>query len=203
MARKSLLDKELPAGPKRTITVREKVLLLVRGGNKLAAALSTCGVTRQRLHEWRGLAANGSKKYIEFFEAAQRAVDESEVNDVVVTARAASLDQTELTCTRCGTPVRITSDEMLAAAGALAAAQRVKASAAQVAFQRLALRNPAQWSPRVVHTVEEEHNRLLDVAQRILAPEVFRALLEAYLAQDDGEGEAAVAGGEPPTGGVH
>lgn len=189
--------------PLKLEQVQERVLLLVRGGNMLSTALSACGVPRQRLHEWRAAARAGKRKYVEFFEAVQRAMDEGEVNDVITTARAANLDATTVSCSKCGSPMRLNAAEMLSLAGEMATAQGVKVSAASVAFQRLALRNPTRWSPRVVHTIEEEHNGLLDVAQRVLAPEVFELLLEAYIASRSGEDEAPGSPGEPPAEPVH
>lgn len=183
--------------------VSKRVLLLVRGGNRLSTALSACGIKRSTLHDWRTKAQAGNRKYREFFEAAQRAADEGECNDVVTTARAANLDAVAVPCQRCGASLNVTSDQLLALAGDLVTGQGLKVSAAQIAFQRLALRNPKHWSPRVTVTVEEEHNRLLDVAQRVLAPEVFVVLLEAYVASGGGEDEASPGPSEPAPGAVH
>jgi hypothetical protein len=183
--------------------VRDRVLLLVRGGNHLSTALGACGVTRQTLHDWRSRATAGNKKYQEFFEAVQRAIDEGECNDVVTTARAANLDAVRVPCQRCGASLSVTSDQLVALAGDVVTGQSLKMSAASVAFQRLALRNPARWSPRVTLTVEDEHNRLFDVAQRVLAPEVFELLLDAYIASGSREGTQDGAPGQPPTERVH
>jgi hypothetical protein len=190
-------------GPLKMEQVRDRVLLLVRGGNTLGVALGACGITRQRLHEWRAHAAKGSKKYVEFFEAVQRATDEGEVNDVITTARAANLDTAKVSCNNCGSPMSLNGAEIAALMHEMHTAQSVKASAAAVAFQRLALRNPQKWSPRVVHTIEDEHTRLLDVAQRVLAPEVFRVLIEAYLAEGDGPPAPESPGRAGPTEPVH
>jgi hypothetical protein len=69
-------------------------------------------------------------------------------------------------------------------------AARAKSLAAEVAIKKLERRHPKRWSQKVVHTIAEEHDRLLDVAQRVLAPDVFELLLEEYLAGGESEGEA-------------
>jgi hypothetical protein len=193
--------------PRTSKLTDEKLLkrleLLVQGGNKLSTAASSLGISRQTMLYWRGEAAKGKRRYVEFFRRMEVAADQGEVNDVLVTARAANPDAAHVLCPHCRHEFRITTDELLALAGELAAAQNVKASAAQVAFQRLALRNPKQWSPRVTVTVEEEHNRLLDVLQAKLAPEVFRLVVETYLAATRDEDEAAAPRREPGTGGLH
>lgn len=182
---------------------RARILMLVRGGNRLPAAAGACGVSRQTLHDWRSRAARGQRKYAAFFADVQRAIDEGEVADVVVTTRAANLDQVSVPCLKCGAPVKVTTPELVALAGDLVTAQHVKSSAAQVAFQRLALRDPKHWSPRVTMTVEEEHTRLLDVAERVLEPQAFKLLLEAYVASGSSEEPPAPAGSGSAPGRLH
>lgn len=199
-----LPPKKKSEAPKRLEEVRERVLLLVRGGNTLSTALSACGIRRQRLHEWRAAAAAGKRnKYTLFLEEAQKASDEGEVNDVITTARAANLDHKPVACERCGHRYAITTDEMLQLAGEMGAAQKVKESAAMVAFQRLALRNPQHWSPRVVHTIDDQLNEFLDVAQGLLEPEVFRALCSAYLARRESPPAPAARGPKSGPNSVH
>jgi hypothetical protein len=194
MARPSLID---------DAKVRDRILLLIKSGNRLPAAAGACGVTRQTLFDWRQRAAKGHRKYAAFFEAVQRATDEGEVHDVVQTARAATVDESGVTCHRCGTGLRVPADQLLALAGNAVAAQNLKTSAASVAFQRLALRDPKHWAPRVQQTVDQEHNRLLDVAQRVLDAKTFRTLLEAYVAETDGDEPAGDGPSQRESGSVH
>lgn len=189
---------------KLTPEVRKQVLAAVQAGTHPQTACTASGLGPQymkhlRAEVRRGVNVDGRA----FLDDIARAAALAETGDVLATKRAASVESLELSCPHChkefkGDPVHLAN-----VIGAAESGQRIKASAAGVAMQRLERRFPQRWSQKVVHTVQEEHERLLDVCERILTPEVFEALLDEYFASDGGESETAEAPGEPPSDAQH
>lgn len=183
---------------------QERILNLVRAGNHPAIAATSVGVPRATYYRWEQQGRQGLKPYAQFFLALQQAQAESEAREVVTVQRASSVDRQRVVCPRCQNTWEADFMAMLAQAKQVESAQRLKQMCASNSLQLLQLRFPKRWSPRVTHTIEHEHNRLLDVAQRILAPEVFKSLLENYLAETDSDGEAPESGdGAEGSGPVH
>jgi hypothetical protein len=187
---------------KLTDEIRQRILAKVRHGVHPAVAFRSEGMSRQYLPWCRAQARNGDQRMAELIEAIEAAEAQCESDAVIATSRASSIQRVPVTCPGCGAGYQVDAATVIALDNALDG-QQVKASASQHAMQRLERRFSKRWSPRIVHTVEEEHSELLDVAQRVLAPEVFELLLESYLARRNGESEAADGQGEPSDGGVH
>jgi hypothetical protein len=165
----------------------DRILALVRAGNYPVVAAGDSGVSRQLFHAWRKNAESGRQEYKDFFERVEIAEAQSEARDVFTTAKAASIDPVKVTCQHCRAPFELSADQALALteeANALMAAQRMRSAAAEMAIARLSMRFPKRWSARLVHEVGDAHERFLNVAQRVLAPEVFELLLAAYVASE-------------------
>jgi len=188
---------------KLTDEARKQLLALVRGGMHPDRACQAVGVAPGAIRRWRMEARNGKKKQQALVDEIDTAEAQCEANDVMMTRRAATLEKSDAKCSECGAAIQIDAFTLLGMQSHVTAAQNVKNMAASVALQRLTLRFPKRWSQRVVHTVEEEHNRLLDVAQRVLAPEVFEALLDAYLTADSGGDETGADPGGQAAEPVH
>lgn len=176
-----------------TPELQEQICGKIRQGNRLPAACGACGVNSKRLFDWRAHARAGREEYVAFFEACQRARDEGETEDVEATVKAARLEHTQIACPECHYEFRVAASALLALASGVDSAQRAKVQAANVALERLARRHPEHWSPRVTHTIDQQLDGLLNVAQRVLAPEVFELLLSEYVAAREGENTS----GEP------
>lgn len=174
--------------------LRERILNLVRAGNHPLIAAQSVGVPRSTFWRWQAQARTGKRLYAQFMEELAQAEGEAEARDVLMTQRASTVDKVETACPSCGDKIQIDPLTMLNLGAHVERQQRLKSMAANHAMQRLSVRFPERWSPRVTHTIEQEHNRLLDVAQRVLEPEVFESLLTAYLASTSGEPET---GGGP------
>jgi hypothetical protein len=182
---------------------RKQLLALIRGGMHPDRACQAVGIAPGAIRRWRMEAGAGKKKQQALVDEIDTAEAQCEANDVMMTRRAATLETVDTLCPQCGDKISLSAFTLLGLGDRVTAAHNVKSQAASVALQRLTLRFPKRWSQRVVHTVEEEHNRLLDVAERVLAPEVFKALLTAYIAAESGRDETGADRGEPGSGAVH
>lgn len=172
-----------------------KIVQLVKAGNHPPIAAQSVGVPRATYYRWEKWGREGKRHYREFVAALSQAQAESEAREVVTVQRASSVDKQPVVCQQCGHEWQADFMQMLNAAKLTESSQRLKMMCAQNSLQLLSLRFPKRWSPRVIHTIEEEHNKLLDIAQRLLEPELFERLLEAYLMSMDG-GEEPLD--EPP-----
>ena len=191
------------SGPRKlTDETRARILAKIRHGVHPSVAFQSEGCSRQLLAWVRAQARAGDQHQIEFVDAIQAAEAQCEADAVIATSRAASVQKVPVDCPHCGEAFTADMAALLAINSAVSA-QQAKALAAQHAMTRLERRFSKRWSQKVVHTVQEEHERLLDVCQRILAPEVFESLLESYLAEGDSESEAAGGTSGPTTGDVH
>lgn len=174
-----------------TSSQQANALRLIRAGMHVEQAFVAAGVHRATYYRIKAKARAGEAVASELFAKVDRAIAECEADDVVTTHSASRLEQGRVKC-RCGRLVDVDLAQAEALVGRLSDAQRAKAAAAGVAIDRLQRRFPKRWSPRVLHEVAEEHGRLLDVAERVLEPEVFELLLAAYV-EGDGGGEASPA----------
>jgi hypothetical protein len=179
------------------------ILNLVKAGNHPAIAAVSAGVPRSTYYRWEKQGRAGEEPYAKFIEAIAQAQAECEAREVVNFQRASTVDKHKIKCPECEHEWETDFLAMLTSAGMTERAQRIKTACAQNSASLLALRFPKRWAPRVTHTIEEEHERLLDCAERVLAPEVFEQLLEAYLAEGEGEPPPSGPAGEQGSESVH
>jgi len=159
---------------------------------------------RSYVSDLRYRKRNGDQTAAQFLAEIEAAESQGEIEDIEATTRATQpLDCKPIECPTCGEEYNPPPEALDAMVGRIEGMQKAKSSAAEVALKKLERRHPKRWSQKVIHTVQEEHERLLDVCQRVLAPEVFEALLEEYLADGSGEGETASGQSGPTTGEVH
>lgn len=183
---------------------RVKVLEAVRAGVHPQVACVAAGMSQSFYKQVRYRARNGDVEAQELVEAIETAEAKAEVTDVEATQRAVQpFADHEVVCPHCDEPFSADPEQLAAIVGKYESFQKAKGLAAEVAIKKLERRHPKRWSQKVIHTVQEEHERLLNVCQRVLEPEVFEALLEEYLSEGEGEGEASDSSGGASTGGVH
>lgn len=180
--------------------VQQRIVNLVKAGNHPAVAAVSVGVKRSTYYRWEQHGRLGRRPYAQFVDAIAQAQAEAEAREVVTVQRASTVERQPIVCPQCQHEWQADFMQMLAQAKMVESAQRLKQMCATNSMQLLSLRFPKRWSPRVTHTIEAEHNRLLDVAQRLLAPAVFEQLLEQYLAEqeDDGDDSDLPPIGAPP-----
>jgi hypothetical protein len=182
---------------------RAQILALCRAGMHPDRAFTAAGLSPSTLRKWRMYARKGKREAIAFCTELEQAIAQCEANDVLTTRRAAVNENETVSCPECGERVQLDPLRILAMARHVGAVQGIKTQQASIALQRLKLRFPRRWSERVVHTVEDEHNRLLDVAERVLETEAFELLLEAYLSETDGDEPPASSEGPEESGKLH
>lgn len=193
----------MPAPAKLTDELLDKLEALLQAGVHPERAFVAVGLGEST---WRWLkmrAREGSRKHEKIVARLDRAIAMCEAADVITTRRAAQVEQVDVVCPECGERVRLDPLQLLNMGNRLHTAQGVKAMAGSAAFQRLMLRFPKRWSARVVHQIEEEHEEFLACAERVLAPEDFDRLLDAYIALREGEAEEVEPEEKPPTGELH
>lgn len=191
------------SGGKVTDEQRAAIIAAIRDGAHPDIACTAFGLGAGYLRDLRYRARKGDTAAAEFADAIAAAVAHGELTDVQSTAKAARSEGTTVTCPHCSREYVADPAELALLVQAAESAQRVRKMQADVAITRLERRHPKRWSQRVNHVVQEEHERLLDVAQRVLTREVFELLLEEYLAEGNGEGEASGGQSGPATGDVH
>lgn len=183
---------------------REQVLKAVRIGVHPGVACTAAGLSKSYYGQLKYRARGGDPDAISFSEAIDAAAAQSETADVEAANRATqAIDDKPIECPECGAEYRATPEQLAAEVARLTDVAKAKGMAAEIALKKLERRHPKRWSQKVIHTVQEEHERLLDVAQRVLAPEVFELLLSEYLAEGSGESETSSGSGEQAGGGVH
>lgn len=183
---------------------RARILDAVSKGVHPPIACTAAGLNTDYFYLLRSRARRGDQKAQEFLSAILAAQAQSEVTAVEAAHRATQpIEEAKISCPHCGEPYVAEAEHLAALAMRVFDAQKAKSLAADVALKTLERRHPKRWSQKVVHTIAEEHDRLLDVCQRVLAPEVFESLLEVYLAEGESEGEARSDQGGPTTGDVH
>lgn len=191
-------------GPSITEEARRQILEAVREGVHPSVACVAAGMGQGYYRDLRYRAKRGDANARDLLEQIQAAEGKSEVEAVLATARATKpMNDAPIVCPHCDCEYTADAEQFAALAMRYEGMQKAKSSAAEVALKKLERRHPSRWSQKVIHTVQEEHERLLNVCQRVLAPEVFESLLEEYLAEGSGEGEASVDQGGQAGGDVH
>jgi hypothetical protein len=192
------------SGPKVTEDAKRQILEAVGIGVHPPVACVAAGMGQSYYSDLRYRARHGDENAREFLEQINAAEARSEIAAVSATTRATEpVDDSPITCPTCGEEFSARPDQLAAMVARLTDVAKAKGMAGEVALKKLERRHPKRWSQKVIHTVQEEHDRLLDVAQRVLAPETFELLLEEYLSEGSGEGEAAGGQGRETSGDVH
>jgi len=192
------------SGPKMTDAQRAEVLEAVQSGLHPQIACTAAGLGKTYFYDLRYRARKGDSNAQQFFDEIESAAAQSERADVKAVARAtAPLNDQAIVCHECGAELQCDGEQLAAMVARLTDVAKAKGIAAEVAIKKLERRHPDRWSQKVVHTVEEQHKKLLDVCERELAPEDFERVLEAYVALGSGESEASGGQGEQAGGGVH
>lgn len=177
---------------------RQKILDAVGMGAHPQVACTAAGLGRKYFYDLRYRARRGDTEAAELLAAIEQAEGGSEINAVAASHRATQpIEEAKINCPHCGETYVAEAEHLAALAMRVFDAQKAKSLAADVALKTLERRHPKRWSQKVVHTIAEEHDGLLDVAERVLAPEAFQLLLEAYLASRESTGEAGGAEGGP------
>lgn len=183
---------------------KAKVLDAVGKGVHPQVACTAANLSTSYWTVLRSRAKAGDPVAIEFHEAILAAQAQSECHDVEAAHRATlPVNDRPIICPQCDHEYSAEPEQLAALAMREFDAQRAKSAAADVALKKLERRFPQRWSQKVIHTVQEEHQRLLDVCERLLAPEVFNALCEEYLAGDSGESETRIGSSEPAEDRTH
>lgn len=189
---------------KLTDKVKEQILGFIRSGLHPSVACTAVGLGPRYLTCLRQVSRDGSDESARVFLAAiETAIGLAEAEDVITTKRAAKVDPIELVCPHCSEPFKGDPVHLANVVGAAESAQRMKLGAAGMAMTRLERRFAQRWSQRVTHTVQEEHERLLDVCERILTPEVFELLCQEYFAEIGDAAEAPQSPREPSSPDIH
>jgi predicted house-cleaning NTP pyrophosphatase (Maf/HAM1 superfamily) len=183
---------------------RAKILDAVRIGAHPQVACTAAGLSKSFFHNLRYRARRNEPDAVEFLSAIEQAESGSEVEAIAASHRAIQpIDDGEVYCQTCGKAAVVDSDTIAALAMRIHDNAKAKSLAADVALKTLERRHPKRWSQKVVHTIAEEHDRLLSVCERVLAPEVFESLLEEYLSEGEGSGEAGSGSGGQAGDGIH
>ena len=179
---------------------RSQILAAIRDGTHPSVACVAAGLSTSYYKVLRHRALHGDQTATEFNDAINAAVAQGEVADVTSTAKAARTEGIGVQCPHCQREYVADPEELAAIIGHAEAGQRLKKMAAEIALGRLERRHPKRWSVKVTHTIEEQHEQLLNIAQRVLPPEMFELLLSEYVAAVDGDEPEAP---DTPSSGVH
>ena len=183
---------------------KAKALADIRKGVHPNVAFVAAGMGQPFVRGVRFQAKHGNAEAQALLDEIEAAEAQAEVGAVDATHRAMQpIDQETIVCPHCDEEFACDPERLAAMAMRFEGMAKAKGIAAEVAIKTLERRHPKRWSQKVIHTVQEEHERLLDVCQRVLEPEVFELLLEEYLADGSGESETAGGQGEQTGGGVH
>lgn len=192
------------SGPKVSDEQRKQVLDAVAIGVHPDVACTAAGLNNAYYRLLRSRAKRGDAGAIEFYDAIQAASARAELADVEAVARATKpIENKPLQCPHCDAEYEVEPETLALWVAKLTDVAKAKGVAGELALKKLERRHPKRWSQKVIHTVQEEHERLLDVCQRVLAPEVFESLLEEYLSGEQCESETPAGQGEQAGGGVH
>jgi hypothetical protein len=168
-----------------TPEVRELVLERVFKGVHPERAFLAAGVSRRTYFGWRARARNGETEFVELFEAIEIAEAQGEAADVEVTAEASRREAILPHCRSCNAPARCKCGAPIEIdPSTVVGAEQANVMAAGIATQRLSNRFGRRWNPSTKQVLEAEQEHFLDVAERVLAPEVFAALLRAYVEEE-------------------
>lgn len=159
----------------------KSVLDAIEAGATPEVALRAHGINPRSWLEWRTKAREGHEKFQAFIDLIDKAEATSEMRDVFATQHAAQRTS-EITyeCTECGESIDFKRLK------GFADAQKAFTDAAKVAIERLSRRFPRRWAAVSRIQVEDEQRDFLDRLEGLLAPEVYRMVLEAYIAATSG-----------------
>jgi len=193
------------SGPRITDDQRAKILEAVGEGAHPQVACTAVGLSQSYYRVLRFRARNGEPDAQAFAAAIETAAAQAEIADIKATARAtAPIETKTLMCPHCDCEYTADPEQLAALAMRVFDLSKAKSQAADIALKKLERRHPHRWSQKII-PVQDQHERLLDVAERVLEREVFESLLEAFLADADGSGESETPGSPSgqADGGVH
>jgi len=184
---------------------RRKVLEAVGKGAHPQVACTAVGLSQSYFRVLRWRARNGDPEAQSFSAAIEMAAACSELDKIDATNRAtAPFEEKTIVCPQCDAEYVADPEQLAVLAMRITDMAKAKSQVAEVALKFLERRHPARWSQKII-PVQDQHERLLDVAERVLEREVFESLLEAFLADADGgsEGETPGSPGGQAEGGIH
>lgn len=178
-------------GTPATEEQRQQVLDDVRAGVHPSVACAAAGLSTAYFHRLRHRARSGDQAAIAFADAIGQAQAQGEAADVRAATRGTHgiEDDVPIICPQCNAEYEEKFERLVAMVSRYESAAKAKSLAADIALKKLERRHPARWSQKVIHTVQEEHERLLNVCQRELPPEMFERVLETYLSEVEGGAE--------------
>jgi len=187
---------------------RAKVLDAVGKGAHPHVACTAAGLNVDYFYVLRSRAKRGNEEAQRFLDEINAAQARAELEAVEAAHRAVQpMDEVKIVCPHCNEQYVAELEHIAALAMRHEGIQKAKSAAAEVALKTLERRHPKRWSQKVVHTIAEEHDRLLDVVQRVAErlsqPEIFELVLEEYLAGGEGESEASSGSSGQTEGGIH
>lgn len=145
-------------------------------------ALRAEGVSVSSWYEWKDKAKAGVDGFGEFLGLIDMAEAQSELNDIFSTQAAAqNAKDAEFECPKCGHEMRWQMFK------GFESVQKAFSEAAKISIERLSRRFPRRWAAVSRIQVEDEQRDFLDRLEGILAPEVYRLVLKAYVAASGGE----------------
>ena len=144
-------------------------------------ALRAEGVSVSSWYEWKAKAAS-DKAFAEFVCLIDQAEARSELSDIFATQVAAQrAKDATFKCPSCKTSIPAYRLK------GFAEIQKAFTDAAMIAIERLSRRFPRRWAAVSRIQVEDEQRDFIDRLEGLLKPEVFRLVLEAYVAASGGE----------------
>jgi hypothetical protein len=191
--------------PRVTDEQRRKILEAVGKGAHPQVACTAVGLSQSYFRVLRFRARNGDLDAQTFCIAIETAAAQAELDNVDATNRAiAPFEEKTIVCPHCEAEYVADPEQLAVLAMRVTDMAKAKAQIADVALKVLERRHPVRWSQKII-PVQDQHERLLDVAERVLEREVFESLLEAFLADADGGSESETPGRSsgPAEGGIH
>lgn len=193
------------SGPRITDDQRDKILTAVGEGAHPQVACTAAGLSQSYFRVLRFRARSGEPDAQAFVTAIETAAAQAELNDISATHRATQpIESKSIICPHCDAEYMAEPEQLAALAMRVVDVAKAKSQSAEVALKKLERRHPTRWSQKII-PVQDQHERLLDVAERVLERQVFESLIEAFLADVDGGGESETPAGPsgPTEGGVH
>ena len=195
----------MPATSRITAEQRTKILEAVGKGAHPQVACTAVGLSQSYFRVLRWRARNGDEDAQTFVSEIETASAQAELDDVDATHRAtAPFEEREITCPSCSTPYYADAEQLAALSMRVTDLAKAKSQIAEVALKKLERRHPTRWSQKTI-PVQDQHERLLDVAERVLEREAFELLLKEFLADigDGGESATPSAASGQTESGVH
>jgi hypothetical protein len=184
------------ATPRVTDEQRRKILAAVGKGAHPQVACTALGLSPSYFRVLRWRARNGDMDAMAFVVAIETAAAQAELDNVDATNRAiAPFEEKTIVCPHCDAEYVADPEQLAILAMRVTDMAKAKAQIADVALKVLERRHPVRWSQKII-PVQDQHERLLDVAERVLERKDFEALLEAFLADADGGSESETSSGQ-------